>query len=88
MITNILLIVGACWGLTILGLIVFILLKYPKLPLPDRVGLAMLASGIVWGGVDRVRAADFGLGDLIMLAGIAITLWRFGVCNPKIGAIK
>ncbi|WKL57224.1 hypothetical protein Q1W73_16400 [Asticcacaulis sp. ZE23SCel15] len=88
MIANILLVVGACWGVTILSLIVFTLFKYPCLPLVERIGLALLASGIVWGGVDRVREAAFGLGDLIMLAGIAITLWRFCVCNPKIGAIK
>jgi hypothetical protein len=41
-----------------------------EVPRAQKVGLCMIAAGLVWAGPGRFSGAPIGLGDLLMLTGI------------------
>jgi|GEM_PF-5128417 len=87
--TDIILIaIGAALGLVILMMIVWALCRYPDLPLWERVGMGLFGAGIVWGGINRLTGRPIDLGDIMLLAGAALIMWRYAGLNPKIEGVK
>lgn len=52
----------------VVGAVIFDLVGHLSTGL--RASMAVLASGLVWGGVDRFHQAPVGLGDLLFLSGV------------------
>lgn len=43
-----------------------------RVSLPQRLGLCLIAAGILWAGPDRIQGHPPGLGDLLMLLGVLV----------------
>lgn len=81
------LIIVTILAILVLGLTIWAQLTYSDLPMIERLGLGTIDAGIVWGGHDRLYNAPIGGGDILLLLGVAVTLWRFFVLHPIVKRI-
>lgn len=79
------LILCAAMALAVFASSVYIVLRYPHTPLPDRLGLTMMAAGVIWGGINRVIGRPFDIGDFLLFAGVCVILLRYVRLNPVTG---
>lgn len=71
-----------CGGLAsaIVTIVVLVaLLDWAHAPRPERIALAVIASGLVWAAPGRLAAGGVGLGDLVLLGGVlALVILTYG----------
>lgn len=80
--------IGCGLGLGVLAAVIWALWKHPYLPRLERIGLGLLGAGLVWGGINRAMGRPVDIGDLLLLLGLGLVLWRYFKHQPRIEAVK
>lgn len=88
MMTLFILTTGIGLGLGVLASVIWVVWNHPQLPRIERIGLVFVGAGIVWGGINRVTGRPVDIGDVLLLAGIVLVLWRYFKHQPSIGSVK